>query len=29
MLEGILYGLKTGARWHDLPKEYPSSSKCW
>jgi len=28
-LEGILWILKTGARWQDLPSEYPSSSTCW
>ncbi len=29
VLEGILWMLKTGARWRDLPKEYPSPSTCW
>jgi transposase len=29
VLEGILWILKTGARWRDLPKEYPSASTCW
>ena len=29
ILEGILWMLRTGARWQDLPKEYPSSSTCW
>ena len=28
-LEGILWILKTGASWHDLPEEYPSPSTCW
>jgi transposase len=29
VLEGILWVLKTGARWRDMPKEYPSASTCW
>jgi transposase len=29
VLEGIFWVLKTGARWRDLPKEYPSASTCW
>ena len=29
VLEGILWILKTGAPWRDLPKEYPSASTCW
>lgn len=26
--EGILWVLKTGGRWRDLPKEYPAKSSC-
>jgi transposase len=29
VLEGILWILKTGARWRDLPRAYPSASTCW
>ena len=29
VLEGILWMLRTGARWQDLPGEYPSPSTCW
>jgi transposase len=28
-LEGILWILRTGARWKDLPERYPSASTCW
>ena len=27
-LEGILWILKSGARWQDLPSEYPSFTTC-
>lgn len=29
VLEGILWILRTGARWKDLPDEFPSPSTCW
>src|SRR5574341_478274 len=29
VLEGILWILYNGARWKDLPEEYPSPSTCW
>ncbi len=28
-LEGILWILRTGARWRDMPDEYPDGSTCW
>jgi transposase len=28
-LEGILWMLKNGARWQDLPERYPSPATCW
>lgn len=29
VFEGILWILKTGARWRDLPEVYPSPATCW
>ena len=29
VFEGILWILKTGARWKDMPKRYPHYSICW
>lgn len=28
-LNGILYVLKTGCAWEDMPREYGSSTTCW
>jgi len=28
-LEGILWILRTGARWRDMPEPYPNGSTCW
>ena len=28
-LEGILWILRTGARWKDIPDRFPSGSTCW
>ena len=29
VLEGILWILRSGARWQDMPEEFPSPSTCW
>jgi transposase len=28
-VEGILWILRTGSRWQDLPKHFPSPATCW
>ena len=28
-LEGILWVLRSGARWQDVPREYGSATTCW
>jgi transposase len=29
VLEGILWVLRSGARWRDVPREYGSPTTCW
>ena len=29
VLEGILWILRSGARWKDMPEEFPSPTTCW
>ena len=28
-LEGILWVVRTGARWQDMPMDFPSGTTCW
>lgn len=29
VMEGILWVLRTGARWRDMPSQYPAYATCW
>jgi transposase len=29
VFEGIVWVLRSGARWKDIPRQYPSASTCW